>query len=191
MKKIFMSMIAIAMAVSASAQVYVGGTVGFGSVKTGSNDAKNTYKIAPEIGYQINDLWSAGVAFGFAKGDCDFQKTGTYINSDHVTTGNDATTDPITKFVNPYVRYKFAKVGPVDFNAEMEFTYAHTNNLGSNIEVGLRPVIAFNLNQHFSLISKIGFIGYKDYKPKDETPTNVKSNEFGLDLNATNIQFGI
>lgn len=54
MKKIFMTMAAMVIAASASAQVYIGGGVGLSSTKVGDGDSKMSYKIVPEIGYQFD-----------------------------------------------------------------------------------------------------------------------------------------
>ena len=64
MKKIFMSMAAMVVAISASAQVYVGGGVGISSTKVGDGDSKLSYKFVPEIGYQFNKNWEAGLSVG-------------------------------------------------------------------------------------------------------------------------------
>ena len=57
MKKILMTMAAAFVAVTMSAQVYLGGSIGVGSVKLGNADAETQFKIVPEFGYNINDAW--------------------------------------------------------------------------------------------------------------------------------------
>ena len=54
MKKILMTLAVAFVAIAANAQVYVGGGVGIGSSKEGSHDAVTTYKVLPEIGYNVN-----------------------------------------------------------------------------------------------------------------------------------------
>ena len=95
MKKILMTLVAVAMmAVSANAQVYVGGSIGIGSVKNGNGDTETTYKFLPEVGFALNNNWSLGVVAGVSKGGCDF--SGPYFNQD---TELEAVT------INPYARY--------------------------------------------------------------------------------------
>ena len=65
MKKFFMSMAAMVVAISASAQVYVGGGMGLASQKVGDGDSKLSYKLVPEIGYQFNKQWEAGLSVGW------------------------------------------------------------------------------------------------------------------------------
>ena len=54
MKKFFMTLAAAIIAVSASAQVYVGGNVGISSVKIAGGDSETAYKFLPEFGYNID-----------------------------------------------------------------------------------------------------------------------------------------
>ena len=49
MKKIFMTMAAMVIAASASAQVYIGGCAGLSSVKYGKADSKMHYALVPEM----------------------------------------------------------------------------------------------------------------------------------------------
>src|SRR5574344_993412 len=69
MKKLILTLIAaIVVAVSADAQVYVGG--GFAveghNIDYGSFDKNSTiYKFLPEIGYNINNTWAVGTVVGW------------------------------------------------------------------------------------------------------------------------------
>ena len=63
MKKIVLSVIVALIAITANAQVYVGGTFGVGSdkVEKAGTEVKNTtFKILPEVGYELNEDWSVG-----------------------------------------------------------------------------------------------------------------------------------
>ena len=72
MKKLLMTLVAsVAIAVSANAQVFVGGSVGFGSVKVAGGDSEVTYKIVPEVGYNFNKNWAIGLKIGYQKGACN------------------------------------------------------------------------------------------------------------------------
>ena len=60
MKKIVLVCIVAIMATAAQAQIYVGGTLGFSSVKTENSDAElktTTIKLLPEIGYELDENW--------------------------------------------------------------------------------------------------------------------------------------
>ena len=67
MKKILMSLAVAFVSLAANAQVYVGGNVGIASSKEGNADAVTTYKVLPEIGYNINENWAIGTTVGFGK----------------------------------------------------------------------------------------------------------------------------
>lgn len=54
MKKILLSFAVAFVSLAASAQVYVGGSVGIASSKTDGADAVTTYQFLPEVGYNIN-----------------------------------------------------------------------------------------------------------------------------------------
>lgn len=91
MKKIVLSIIVALIAITANAQVYVGGTFGVGSdkVETEGTEVKNTtFKILPEIGYELNEDWSVGTVVGY-----EYNKSG------------DVKTNTFT--IAPYARYFF------------------------------------------------------------------------------------
>ena len=69
MKKVLMTLAVAFIAVAANAQVYVGGNVGIASSKIGDADAVTTYKVLPEIGYNINQNWAIGTTAGWGKGN--------------------------------------------------------------------------------------------------------------------------
>ncbi len=51
MKKFFMTLAVVMIAVCANAQVYLGGNVGIASVDYGGDDDETIYSLLPEIGY--------------------------------------------------------------------------------------------------------------------------------------------
>ena len=69
MKKIMLSLAMALVSVCASAQVYIGGTAGISSNKIGDGDSKTAYTLMPEIGYEFNNKWEAGLEIGIKKGD--------------------------------------------------------------------------------------------------------------------------
>ena len=165
MKKILMTMAAMAVSVCASAQVYIGGTVGFGGIKQGGGDSKTFYKFVPEIGYQFNKNWEAGLTVGYQG----------------VEDGNNMFT------VAPYARYNFVTTKLVDLFIEGTVGYGHVGGHGADadaFEIGLKPGLKVNLSNHISFITKVGFLGWQ----KNDV-TDVQ--KWGLDVDATNVQFGV
>ena len=95
MKKILMTLAVAFVAVAANAQVYVGGNVGIASSKNGDADAVTTYKVLPEIGYNLDQNWAIGTTVGFGKGTpVNIEKPEDGMLQNYFT-------------VEPYVRYTF------------------------------------------------------------------------------------
>ncbi len=172
-----MTLVATAMAVSMNAQVYVGGSVGVGSVKYGSQDAETTYKFVPEIGYNLTDEWALGVAFGYQKGACSLGN-GNY--------GQDVDTELLQ--INPYVRYTAVKSKLVNVFVDGGVGIGSYKDLGTQFQLGLRPGLAVNLNENISFVAHVGFIGFESFSPKGDGDS---SNTVGVDLDGNNVTFGL
>jgi len=172
-----MTLVATAMAVSMNAQIYVGGSVGVGSVKYGSHDAETTYKFVPEIGYNLNDDWALGVAFGYQKGACSLGN-GNY--------GQDVDTELLQ--LSPYVRYTAVKSKLVNVFVDGGVGIGSYKDLGTQFQLGLRPGVAVNLNESISFVAHVGFIGFDSFSPKGD---GESSNTVGVDLDGNNITFGL
>lgn len=175
MKKIMMTLVAVAMATTMNAQWYVGGSVGFGSVKHG--DSESTYKFIPEVGYNLNDQWAVGVAFGYQKGDASFGNGNESINQDVLTE---------TFTVSPYARYTVTSSDAVSVFVDGGIDYKSIKDNGSVFGIGLRPGIAVKASDKLSFVAHLGFVGYENYSPKH----GDSSNAFGLDL-SNNVSFGL
>ena len=70
MKKIILSALVAIVSLTANAQFWAGGQVGFNTSKTSIDgnelDKANTFTLIPEIGYNLNDNWDIAVAIGYA-----------------------------------------------------------------------------------------------------------------------------
>lgn len=84
MKKFFMTLAVVMIAVCANAQVYLGGNVGIASVDYGGDDDETIYSLLPEIGYKFNDNWAAGVMFGWSKAGLQIDN-GEFATSERLT----------------------------------------------------------------------------------------------------------
>ena len=172
MKKIMLSLMMALVSVCASAQVYIGGTAGISSNKIGDEDSKTAYKLIPEIGYQFNNKWDAGIEVGIQKGEvCKISPVG---NATIFT-------------IAPYVRYAAVESKVVDLFFEGTIGYSSVSKGGDDLyEVGIKPGLAVKLTKHVEFISKIGFLGYKGKSPEE----GKSSSTFGVDVDASNISFG-
>ena len=171
MKKIVMLLFVVCAAMTVSAQVYMGGTAGFW--RNDKDDADETkFAIVPEIGYNFSDKWAIGGELGYR-----YTKKPSFKNN--------------TFFVAPYARYTYCETGIVRLFLDGGFGIASTKIDGGDretgFEIGIKPGVAIKLNDTFSLITKVGFLGYRDdYDVNEEG----KGNGFGLGLSGADIRFG-
>lgn len=151
-QKVFFLLLLLSMALSVSAQKYVGG-----SFSIVDNSAETYVNISPEFGYNLNNRWAVAGQLGY-----------------YHTGGSD-----IFAF-SPYARHTFYEKdilsifvdGGVDvvlYDSEVEFG------------IGLKPGIALKLTDHFSFVTKFGFLGYSD--------TAINRNS-GISFNTDNLNIG-
>ena len=203
----------------ATAQLYVGGSMGITSSKIDFGDADQSgtsFKILPEVGYQLSDRWAFGTTIGFMKG---YAALGTFDPSDLkalgtavVSTIADITSDDLlnadikTFRIAPYARYSLLKKGDFEIFLDGMIAYdmlkvsgeADTGNLGigsieadekvTGFEICVRPGVSYSLNDHFKLTARIGSLGYQQLKLKD---SDFKLTRFGLDVDGSNLLFGL
>jgi len=180
MKKIFAIALVAMMTMTANAQVYVGGGIGF---ETSSQDGNSEtyFKIMPEIGYNLNENWAIGIAVGYGESK-------TTINQ-----GGIKMTDKVKAFeVAPYARYTFAKFDKVNLFVDGTFNYLHTDFAGSKnntFGIGVKPGVAVNLNEKLSFVAHVGFLGYQN--SKDDYDGAKAVNTFGVSLDGSDLSFGV
>ncbi len=130
MKKIFAIALVAMMTMTANAQVYVGGSLGFASESYDGN-SETVWSIMPEIGYNLNEDWAVGVVVGYGEG-----KDKTKV--DGVTF-----TDKVKTFaISPYVRYTAVKLNMVNVFIDGGFGYQNVKwgDVKDNIwQFGLKP----------------------------------------------------
>ena len=177
MKKILMTIAAAFVAVSMNAQIYVGGSVGMASVKNGNADAETLFKLIPEVGYNLNDEFAVGVAFGYQKGTANMIGEGFNNGKQEIFQ------------INPYVRYTFIKSNLVNVFVDGGVDFSSHKDAGTGLNFGLKPGVAVNLSENLSFVTHFGFVGYKSYNPKADGLDT--SNKVGVDLNGNNLTFGL
>ena len=135
-------------AMTASAQIYVGGQIGFSTSSVnadteGSSSISGTsFKILPEVGYKLNDKWAVGIQVGYSQGISafgtfdvnDFRSLAKNVGSAafDVLSSSDLADVKLNSFrVAPYVRYPFLKAGNFDFF--LEGGVAYTNIKAKNV----------------------------------------------------------
>lgn len=145
MKKLLLALVCVTASMSASAQCYFGGQVGFSRNAT---DNITTLVIAPEVGYSYNDTWSFG-------GVLDYE----YLYWDR---------NNLNIFeISPYARYKYASIaedklkffvdGGVGFGVQKMTDY----DTGFVYHIGFRPGISYSFNNHWSIVAHLGQLGWE------------------------------
>lgn len=184
MKKFFIALVMLVMTAGAAhAQWYVGGGIGFGTSNSKNNNGqvvnkRTQFTFTPRVGYIINDNWLAGVKLGLT--------TGTY--------GSWGAQKGTSFMIAPYARYNFARLGRFAFAAEasIEFSTFGTSEApkqsGFGFGLGIEPVVAFDINEHWGLETTIDLFrfGYQ-YTGTDTEGVKTSSNAFNIGGDGDNI----
>lgn len=176
MKKFLLLAIAAVIGLGANAQDtkwYSGGQITFGRTTESISGVKSTQvTVLPEVGYNLTDKFAVGAVAGVS-----YRKSG----------GEEKT---VFK-VNPYARYTYYRYERVNLFVDGGVDFGIGRAHGSTaVEygIGFRPGVSFSINDKFSLVAHVGFLGYQGgNRPakRNGTPEN-----WGLDLDSNNIMFG-
>ena len=199
MKKIFMTLAAVAVAATMNAQVYLGGALGLGfenklMKQDRSGDATGvSFAIKPEIGYNLNEKSSVGIVLGFGLTNNSNQMISRNDSFAQMVAGNVKTEKTAIQFeVAPYFRYKFVQFEKVDLfiDAMVGFTYTKLDQWNNTtFAIGVRPGIAYTPTDKISLVAKLGNgLFFQSSKDKD---ADARS-KFGLEGNTLGaLEFGM
>lgn len=173
MKKLFLSLMLAGSSLAASAQVWLGGSLGLGVTHLNDADATiTTLTIAPEVGYNFNEKWALGVALEEAA----------LFTSDY---------NANALYISPFGRYSFARVGIANFFIDGGFQIGY-QNFDSNLNktdshtafgLGVRPGVKIELSKHLAIEAKTGYLGIRAI-------TDV-ATEFGFGVNNEDLSFGL
>lgn len=182
MKKFFaLAMLAIASLCASAEGVYVGGQLGYWH-ESDNQTSTNTLTILPEIGYNLTSNVAIGSTLGY--------------EYNHICGAGIST--HIFQF-NPYLRYTFFKSSNnlvnlfVDGGAGVGAGWTHykggdDSKTACIWNIGLRPGVALNLSEKFSLVAHVGLLGYQG--ANDAAKAGGYSDKGGLLLNGNNLSFG-
>ncbi len=175
MKKLFTLSLFVASFFVSQAQtgtVLVGGNVG---IATNSDD-QTSLNFNPFVGYQFNNNWTAGLAFGLASQKQD-------------DAGDTYKTTALA--VGPFVRYThsisdiFSVFGQFEaqyVNAKSKFN-STTVGEGNGFGLNLYPAVFVNVKNGFGLNFDFGGINYASVKPKGGSAENAFQFNFGKTIN--------
>lgn len=175
MKKILaLAVVAIA-SISASAQVYVGGSF---SLERNTTKNQTNFSIAPEIGHNFNSKTAVG-------GTVEF------------THNYDSGTNSNIFSVNPYFRYKFLHVDHLTVFLDTTVGVGIGNSkvgdekskTATIWDAGFKPGIAYDLSDHFTIVAHLGFIGVNG--ANHAAKYAGYDNKFGIDFSTSNLEFGL
>ena len=144
MKKFVILLFVAMAALSAKAQVYVGGTV---ALWHNDDLDATTFALNPEVGYNLNEKLAIGGVLTFAHSKLDEGKYNAFA-------------------LAPYARYSYYenKVVRLFIDGGLGFSTQKVKGLDSvnGFEIGFKPGIAIKLSDKFSVLAKCGFLGYRD-----------------------------
>ena len=202
MKKVLL-VVGLAFAVmTASAQLYVGGALGFaldGSPKDKDGkkwgSSNSTFGIIPEVGYSLNDKIDVGIALGLVLN----KETG-WANDDK--TGS----TKATGFgVEPYVRYSFCEFGKFSLLGKAAFGFGslsfnefdkddkeipNSKSGATAIRFAITPVVLYSLSDNVCLFTNLNFAGlnFTSVSTKVNGDKTGSKSDFGIGIN-TNSAF--
>lgn len=137
-----------------------------GAVSYWRESDETSFRIMPAVGYTFNDRWAGGVELSYASDVADNYS------------------------IAPFARWTYFRKGSVGLFLDGTVGYSYANLDGgqsSGWEVGLKPGLIWNLNEHFHILTKLGFLGYRD----NFRVMGVKSNGFGLRFSSETLVLGM
>ena len=162
MKKLLLLTVLVLSSITASAQIWVGGNLGFGIYTSKwqgeSSSTRASVYIAPEIGYNITNNVAVAAEIMVDYGRLEGDNTTTFL-------------------VGPYVRYTFTNNSRINFFGELAMHYINRKwgeSMGG-FNMQLRPGISVNLIKNFDLIGKFNLLEFNHFSKK-----GVGYNEFGF-----------
>ena len=167
------SLLAIAFAMVAmvgSAQVYVGGSLGFDFAGK-DNTSATEFGIYPEVGYVLNENFSFGAAFGFGAASAKAEILGV-----------DTKTSTNNWNVTPYARYTFFNSGILSCFVDGVIAISGAKDSDATFGIFAKPGSALSVTENISLVSHLGSLGW----------SNANSvNNFGLNADASIAKVGV
>ena len=204
MKKIFLSVLAIAaMATTANAQLWLGGSVSFSHSDSKremdntklSNPSSNSFSFSPMVGFELNEQLSVGGKLNLS------------TRTDKSSASNGAIEDEQKNVVNsvsatPFARYKFAEFNKFGLVAEAGLPIGTALTKADNgintqksqqtsISLYVAPLLTYSLNDHFQLECGLNFLSlsanHSVTKDRDNSKNKNTSNSFRFGANTDNV----
>lgn len=196
MKKVLLSAIAVMAFGFANAQdvpttgfsqgdVFITGSVGFGSEKTGDVKTSN-FNLSPKAGYFVTNNIALGVQLGYTT-----QKETTE------TPLGDVEDKASSLEIGAFGRYYFTPARNFSFFGQLSAGYVSSKvepdggpeAKEDGFNVALAPGISYFVSDHIALEATFGILGYRTTKPDFDGAESTDNFDFGV--NFSDINFGI
>lgn len=174
MKKFLIVFVCLLCVLNANAQVRIGGSILI-DAKTpkGAEVAESNSSLNLEGGYALNEKWEVALGIGFS--------SQTDVNGIK-DNGNNS-----DFFINPYVRYTFASLGALGFYVDGAIksisNVTENQDAKSDMWIGIRLGLKYQLSDKFILISQLGQWGYREVTDSYNQVGLDFSNGLSLGLN--------
>lgn len=159
MKKIILTLVAAcAIAVSANAQFYGSGSVGF-DLSSSNGVSSSAWHIAPGFGYNLSEKSSVGLflVLGGAGGEFEWN-------------------------FNPYYRYRFASYKNIHFFADGAFKIGQRAKM-TEWGIGVVPGISYTLSDRTSIVAHVAYVGLQGIDGSTAFRFNLlKTSTIGVEL---------
>lgn len=173
MKRFFLGAALTAVSLAASAQMYVGGSLG---LERNTTDNITNITVAPEIGYNYNAKWAFGTTIEFDHNYKDGLKYNVFA-------------------ISPYARYNYFQYQKVKLFVDGGFglgfgkaKYGDAQSKTATIfEIGLKPGVAFDVTDKFGLVAHFGFLGYRG---ANDAGKEIQPETFGFNFNTLDLSLG-
>lgn len=193
MRKLYVFIVTLALALPAGAQVYIGGALGFNwhsnnqrresvgeSTISGSLTlvTDRTFSFTPTIGYRFNDKWAVGL-------DLDLYLSNHVLKGGDLDGGNMSVQEETSERgwqAAPFVRYNLFRIKKFGIDLKLsgrigtskdfqKFRAAEDGCKYLKYGAALSPVLTLDINGHFALESTLGIasIGWEGYRATSET----------------------
>ena len=175
MKKILISVFALALTLPAFAQPEKGSITVGGSLDFMSADNLSSFTLAPSVGYFITDNVELGLALKFGSdkfGDLKSSNFGAELYGRYFWSIGD--------------KASFALRGGLGFGSEkedMEFAGEIFDAKATTFGINVAPEFWFSITPATSIYASVGSLGYNMYKPKDGDSSGI----FNLSWNAVGL----
>lgn len=186
MKKLISSAVILAANVTvASAQMWLGGNIGFNRNTTTDGDKErvlNAVSIAPTIGYDLNEKLALAAMISYS-----------HVSTSYENYANNNSAAQNTYAIRPFLRYYFTECGKLRFFVDGGVGAAISHISGTDYETvdfscHLSPGISYPVNDRISLVAGFGGLSYTRTLDSDHD-TDFTASSFAFDL-STDLYFG-